>query len=124
MFGDGLQHLVRVSSGAVWVWPNLGYGRFGARRVMVNAPLFSSDLTAERILLADTSGNGPADLIVVGGRSVTLYPNCFGKGFGAPVEVAIPSGFNLVDSASTAAVYGRGAKIGRASCRAGGVQYV
>src|SRR3546814_4099212 len=27
MFGDGLQHLVRVSSGAVWVWPNLGYGR-------------------------------------------------------------------------------------------------
>src|SRR3546814_9245860 len=76
---------------------------------MVNAPRFSSDLTAERILLADTSGNGPADLIVVGGRSVTLYPNCFGKGFGAPVEVAIPSGFNLVDSASTADVYGRGA---------------
>src|SRR3546814_4347825 len=48
MFGDGLQNLVRVSSGAVWIWPNLGYGRFGARRMMLNAPLFSRDLTAER----------------------------------------------------------------------------
>ncbi|NKL24485.1 SpvB/TcaC N-terminal domain-containing protein [Rhizobium leguminosarum] len=109
MFGDGLQHLVRVGSGAVWVWPNLGYGRFGAPRLMMNAPLFSGDLTAERILMADTSGDGPADLILIGATSVTLYPNQFGNGFGVPVEIAIPSGFNLVDFASSADVYGRGA---------------
>src|SRR3546814_12988134 len=96
MFGDGLQHLVRVSSGAVWVWPHLGYGRFGARRMMLTAPLFSSALTAERILLADTSGNGPADLVVVGDRSVTLYPTCFCKGFTQPGGGALPSGLHLL----------------------------
>ena len=31
MSGDGLSDLVRVRNGEVCYWPNLGYGRFGAR---------------------------------------------------------------------------------------------
>lgn len=38
--GDGLSDLVRVRNGEVCYWPNLGYGRFGAKVSMDNAPWF------------------------------------------------------------------------------------
>jgi hypothetical protein len=38
MNGDGLSDLVRVRNGEVCYWPNLGYGRFGARVSMDGAP--------------------------------------------------------------------------------------
>ena len=38
--GDGLTDLVRIRNGEVCYWPNLGYGRFGAKVTMDNAPLF------------------------------------------------------------------------------------
>ena len=41
MSGDGLSDLVRIRNGSVAVWPNLGYGRFGAKVEMDNAPLFA-----------------------------------------------------------------------------------
>jgi RHS repeat-associated protein len=109
MFGDGLQHLVRISSGTVSVWPSLGYGRFGARRDLLHAPLFADNITAARILLADTTGDGAADLLLIGEDTVTLHRNLYGAGFAAPVEIAIPSGVDAVDLVSTADVYGRGA---------------
>ena len=37
--GDGLTDLVRIRNGEVCYWPNLGYGRFGAKVTMDNAPL-------------------------------------------------------------------------------------
>jgi hypothetical protein len=43
MTGDGLSDLVRVEQGQVHYWPNLGYGRFGARVVMDDAPTFGTD---------------------------------------------------------------------------------
>src|SRR5205085_6085403 len=39
MSGDGLVDLVRVRAGEVCYWPNLGYGRFGAKVSMDNPPL-------------------------------------------------------------------------------------
>ena len=38
--GDGLTDLVRIRNGEVCYWPNLGYGRFGAKVTMDNAPVF------------------------------------------------------------------------------------
>ena len=38
--GDGLTDLVRVRNGEVCYWPNLGYGRFGAKVTMDDAPRF------------------------------------------------------------------------------------
>jgi FG-GAP-like repeat len=38
MSGDGLTDLVRIRNGEVCYWPNLGYGRFGAKVTMDNAP--------------------------------------------------------------------------------------
>src|SRR5690606_29682842 len=40
MTGDGLQDIVLISSGRVQYWPNMGYGRFGKKVNMTNAPRF------------------------------------------------------------------------------------
>lgn len=38
--GDGLTDLVRIRNGEVCYWPNIGYGRFGAKVTMDGAPWF------------------------------------------------------------------------------------
>ena len=38
MSGDGLSDIVRVRNGEICYWPNLGYGRFGAKVTMDRAP--------------------------------------------------------------------------------------
>lgn len=52
MTGDGLADLVLVSNGSVVYWPNMGYGQFGSKRTMANAPLFDhpQQFTVSRIL--------------------------------------------------------------------------
>src|SRR5262249_865949 len=65
MSGDGLTDLVRIRSGEVAYWPNLGYGRFGAKVTMQGAPAFDgADAFDERRLrLADIDGTGTTDLL-------------------------------------------------------------
>ena len=43
MTGDGLNDIVLVHDGRIDYWPNLGYGRFGRRVSMANAPLLDGD---------------------------------------------------------------------------------
>ena len=46
--GDGLTDLARIRNGEVCYWPNLGYGRFGAKVTMDRAPWFEApDLFAK-----------------------------------------------------------------------------
>ena len=56
--GDGLTDLVRIRNGEVCYWPNLGYGRFGAKVTMDNAPWFDGPdvFDQRRIRLADIDG--------------------------------------------------------------------
>src|SRR5262249_24831153 len=58
--GDGLTDIVRVRNGEVCYWPDLGYGRFGAKVAMDNAPWFEApDLfDGRRLRLADIDGSG------------------------------------------------------------------
>ena len=67
MTGDGLPDLVRVRSGAVEYWPNLGRGRFGGRVLMTGAPRLPRDFGSEQMLLADVDGDGRSDLVIVEG---------------------------------------------------------
>jgi hypothetical protein len=55
MSGDGLSDLVRIRNGETCYWPNLGYGRFGAKVTMDQAPWFEApDLfDGRRIRLAE-----------------------------------------------------------------------
>jgi hypothetical protein len=40
--GDVLPDLVRIRNGVLWYWPNMGYGRFGAKVTMDKAPWFDA----------------------------------------------------------------------------------
>ena len=104
MSGDGLTDLVRVRNGEVSYWPNLGYGRFGAKVTMDNAPVFDrQDLfDGRRIQFADIDGSGTADIVYFGSGTVSLYFNQSGNGWGT---AHVLSQFPPVDDVSRAAVF-------------------
>ncbi|HKS30569.1 MAG TPA: SpvB/TcaC N-terminal domain-containing protein [Pyrinomonadaceae bacterium] len=108
MLGDGLSHCVKVASGRVEVWPNLGYGSFAQPFVMTGAPHFKGDLKADRILLGNFSGGRCADLLLVYSDHLELYLNQSGHGFAAAIRLPVPGGINALDQVSVADVDGRG----------------
>lgn len=84
--GDGLTDLVRLRNGEVCYWPNVGYGRFGARVTMDDAPWFDAPdrFDQQRIRLADIDGSGVTDIIYLGQDGVHLYFNRSGNSWSAP----------------------------------------
>jgi RHS repeat-associated protein len=126
VFGDGLSHLVRVTDGSVTVWPNLGYGRFAAPRQIRNAPAFPAGVARRAILLADLSGSGAADLILVMANAILVYENCYGNAFAAPRTIPLPNGFADTDQIFAADVLGVGASaivVSQARAAAGNLFY-
>jgi RHS repeat-associated protein len=81
MSGDGMTDLVRIRNGEVCYWPSLGYGRFGAKVTMDDAPhLDAPDVFDQRrIRLADIDGSGITDVIYLGRDGVRLYFNQSGN---------------------------------------------
>lgn len=81
MSGDGLTDLVRIRNGEVCYWPNLGYGRFGAKVTMDNAPWFDSpdQFDQKRIRLADIDGSGVTDIIYLKADGPHIYLNHSGN---------------------------------------------
>ncbi len=84
--GDGLTDLVRIRNGDVCYWPNLGYGRFGAKVTMDSAPLFDhpDQFDQRRIRLADIDGTGTTDIIYLHRDGVRLYFNQSGNSWSSP----------------------------------------
>ncbi len=85
MTGDGLSDIVHVQSGSVCYWPNLGYGRFGARVQMANAPRLDSPegFDPRRVRMGDVDGTGTSDLVYVRGDGVHVFLNQAGNSFAA-----------------------------------------
>ncbi len=75
--GDGLTDLVRVRNGEVCYWPNLGYGRFGAKVTMDNSPWFDlpDQFDQKRVRLSDIDGSGTTDIIYLASDRVDIYRN-------------------------------------------------
>jgi RHS repeat-associated protein len=98
--GDGLTDLVRIRNGEVCYWPNLGYGRFGSKVTMDNAPCFDApDLFDQRrIRLGDIDGTGVTDIIYLGGDGVYLYFNQSGNSWSAARHL---NAFPAIDSLSS-----------------------
>lgn len=93
MSGDGLTDLVRIRSGEVRYWPNLGYGRFGAPVVMSDAPLFDTPdrFDPRNLHLADVDGSGTTDLLYVSPDGVRLWYNRSGNAWGPAYQLpALP----------------------------------
>lgn len=81
MSGDGLTDITRIRNGEVCYWPNLGYGKFGAKVTMDHAPWFDAlDIfNQRRIVLADIDGSGTTDLLYLSGEGVQVYFNHSGN---------------------------------------------
>lgn len=103
MSGDGLTDLVRIRNGEMCYWPNLGYGKFGAKISMDYAPRFDwPDLfDGRRIHLADIDGSGTTDIVYFAGNSVQLYFNQSGNSWGA---ARVLNHFPAIESVSSATV--------------------
>lgn len=89
--GDGLTDIVRIRNGEICYWPNLGYGKFGPKIAMDNAPRFDhvDQFDARRIRLADIDGSGTTDVIYLHRDGVRLYFNQSGNRWSEaqPLEV-------------------------------------
>jgi RHS repeat-associated protein len=102
--GDGLPDIVRIRNGEICFWPNMGYGRFGAKVVMDNAPVFDSDdaFTSQHLLMGDIDGSGTTDLIYFHRTGARLYFNLAGNAW-AP-EIQLDSLLPYYDSLTTMTV--------------------
>ena len=103
MSGDGLTDIVRIRNGEVCYWPNLGYGKFGAKVTMDDAPWFDRPdiFDQRRIQLADIDGSGTTDILYLSGSGVQVYFNQSGNGWAAKRTLSY---FPAIDSlASTTA---------------------
>lgn len=87
--GDGMTDLLRIRNGEVVYWPNMGYGEFGSKITMENAPVFTnSDLFREaNIRLADVDGTGTTDLIYLDNSGARIWLNQSGNGFSEVKQV-------------------------------------
>jgi len=110
MTGDGLPDLVRIKNGSVCYWPNLGYGKFGAKVTMANTPPFDRPelFEPQRIRLGDIDGSATTDILYVHRDGIRLYANQAGNSLAAPI--VLPR-FPSSDDATTMAlvdVFGSG----------------
>ena len=110
MSGDGLSDLVRIQVSEVCYWPNLGYGRFGAKVTMDNVPWFddATSFDQRRVHLTDTDGSGPTDIVYLGRDGVRIYLNQHGNSLSdARLLKRVPRTDNLT-SVSVVDFLGRG----------------
>ena len=98
MTGDGLSDLARVRDGEVCYWPNMGYGRFGAKVTMDHSPWLDEPglFDQRRVRLGDVDGTGCLDLVYLGADGVRVYLNQSGNGYRGPHH--LPQAFPRVDS--------------------------
>jgi Salmonella virulence plasmid 65kDa B protein/Insecticide toxin TcdB middle/N-terminal region/Insecticide toxin TcdB middle/C-terminal region/FG-GAP-like repeat len=110
MSGDGLTDIVRIRNGEVCYWPNLGYGRFGAKVAMDNAPWFDyADIfNQRRIVLADIDGSGTTDMMYLCGAGVQIYFNQSGNGWGKQQLLSSFPAINSLASVTTIDLLGNG----------------
>jgi RHS repeat-associated protein len=108
MTGDGLDDIVLVHNGRIDYWPNLGYGRFGKRLTMANAPRLDFNFEPKRLFLADLNGNGCADLVYVDFDRVYFWFNQSGNRWSEGQAISGTPRVSDVDSLQFADVFGTG----------------
>jgi hypothetical protein len=105
-----LTDLVRIRNGEVCYWPNLGYGHFGAKVTMDNAPWFDRpDLFDQRrIRLADIDGSGVTDILYLSRHGVQVYFNQSGNSWSAPTHLTSVPATDNVKSITVVDLLGNG----------------
>ena len=110
MSGDGLADLVRIRNGEVSYYPNLGYGRFGARIAMDGAPWLDPEelFDPRRLRLADVDGSGVTDILYLTPNGVRVHRNDAGNGFAPPETLPGLPPVDAMDSVEIVDVLGAG----------------
>ena len=110
MSGDGLTDIVRVCNRETCYWPNLGYGRFGAKVTMDNSPNFDDplDYDPKRVKLIDIDGSGTTDILYFGSSGVHIYFNQSGNGWSANYLLQIFIASDSVASVTAMDLLGNG----------------
>ena len=110
MSGDGLVDLVRIRNGEVCYWPNLGYGNFGAKVTMDNAPWFDSpdQFDQKRIRLADIDGSSTTDIIYLKHDGVEIYFNQSGNRLSDARKLSSFPQIDNLSSVQVADLFGNG----------------
>lgn len=88
--GDGMTDILRIRNSEVCYWPNLGYGKFGSKIAMDNAPVFDHPdaFNPSLLRLADIDGSGTSDIIYLGKNKFTCWKNLSGNRFSEiPFEI-------------------------------------
>ncbi len=108
--GDGLADLARVRNGEVCYWPNLGYGRFGAKITMDRAPVFDfpEAFDPARIRLADIDGSGTTDILYLHTHGARLYFNQSGNAWSPPKVLEVAPEVDELASIQTTDLLGNG----------------
>lgn len=108
--GDGLTDVVRIRNGEICYWPNRGYGRFGAKVSMDNAPWFDhpDHFDPRRIRLADIDGTGPTDIIYLGRNDCRFWFNQSGNAWSAAQELPAFPPVDNVSSVAAVDLFGNG----------------
>ncbi|MBK7957187.1 MAG: VCBS repeat-containing protein [Bacteroidetes bacterium] len=92
MNGDGLSDIVRIRHSEVSYWPNMGYGKFGAKVTMNQSPHFDSadHFNPAYLQLSDIDGSGTTDIVYLGNNQCQIYINHQGNGFGETPNIIFP----------------------------------
>ena len=110
MTGDGLADLVRVRNGDICFWPNLGYGRFGRKVTMSNAPHFATrdQFDPQRLRLTDIDGSATTDVLYIGHDGVHVCFNRSGNSWADPQLLAVFPSADRLSGVQTADLLGNG----------------
>lgn len=108
--GDGLTDIVRIRNGEVCYWPNLGYGRFGAKVTMDDAPWFDTpdQFDPRHIRLADTDGSGVTDIIYLGRNQTRFWFNQSGNSWSKANELPVFPPVDNIASVTAVDLLGNG----------------
>lgn len=108
--GDGLTDIVRIRNGELAYWPNLGFGRFGPKVAMSNAPEFDTpgSFDPAKLRLTDITGSGASDIVYTGGDKVQAWLNQAGNGWSDPVSLEGVPNLTSVESIDFADLLGQG----------------
>ncbi|MGJ0506827.1 MAG: SpvB/TcaC N-terminal domain-containing protein [Methylocystis sp.] len=110
MSGGGLRDLVRVCNGEVCYWPNLGYGKFGAKVTMDGSPRFDCDdlFDPKRVRLVDIDGSGSTDVVYIGAAGVDVFFNQSGNALARRQRLAVFPDASLLSGVQTMDLLGNG----------------
>ncbi len=110
MSGDGLTDILRIRNKAICYWPNLGYGKFGAKIVMDNAPVMDSpeQFHQKNIRLTDVDGSGTTDIIYLSNQGVKIWFNHAGNSWSDETVMPVFPATNNITDVQVADLLGKG----------------